>query len=74
MKRNRREQNQRLYAAGIVAATLININRKKGARAVDPSEFVPGMTKGGPQTPDALRSKVEKLNALFGGRDLRKKG
>lgn len=56
--------------AGIIAAIIANIYRKKGAKPFKPSDFMPKYRKQGPE--DHLKI-IEGINALMGGEDLRKK-
>lgn len=60
--------------AGIVAATVANVNRAKGTPAAKPTDFMPQFDAVEPEgpDPDLLLHKIELLNAAFGGRDLRK--
>lgn len=68
---------------GVVCATLCNINRneEKQPRPFMPSDFVPGRAKKpGPRTVEekrqamnAMRAKIEMLNAALGGIDKRKR-
>lgn len=55
----RREANLR---AGLIAATICNVNRKKGTRAFVPEDFVVG-AKGGPR-PEDYMSPAEGRRAL----------
>lgn len=56
--------------AGIVAATIANVNRGKRARRYKPEEFVPNYgAKSTPQTWQDQLAIVEQLNRALGGRD-----
>ena len=69
------------WRGGLVAATVANSVRdaKKRPQAFEPTEFMPAATRPTAEelveasrpSPDEMRRKVERLNALFGGRDLR---
>lgn len=64
---------------GLVAATIVNVRRKRGRRAVKPIEMYPSwdqeFLKAHParQTWQAQLSIVEMLNVAYGGKDLRRK-
>lgn len=62
---------------GLVAATIVNVNRKRGRRAVKPNEMYPPWDKQFVKRHPAKQpwqqqlAIVEMLNAAMGGRDLR---
>lgn len=54
--------------AGIIAATVNNVNRKKGARPATPAKFVPEWGKGlRRQEPDEMFRQVAAFNRFAGG-------
>ena len=61
--------------AGIVAATVANVNRdaKKQKKPYSAQDFMPkfkgGAGEKGPKTPEQLRRKWEMVVAAFGGQD-----
>lgn len=59
--------------AGIVAATVANAHRKRGARALRPADFMPRWEaeQGRPQTPEEQIGLAAMITAALGGRDLR---
>lgn len=60
--------------AGIVASTIVNVNRAQGTPPVKPADFMPKFEEQvEPAGPDweTLLQKVEMLNAAYGGQDLR---
>ncbi|MCI0632524.1 MAG: hypothetical protein L0206_01180 [Actinobacteria bacterium] len=58
--------------AGIIAATIANVNRGKKGRRYKPGDFVPNWSPKPAATSweDQLRA-VEQMNRALGGRDLR---
>lgn len=62
---------------GLVAATVVNVNRKRGRRAIKPIEMYPPYDKAflkahpGKQTWQDQLSIVEMLNVAYRGKDLR---
>lgn len=59
---------------GTIASILHNVYRAKGQRtltAEDFNPFKPRLTKVRAKTSDDLLKKVEMLNFMFGGKDLR---
>lgn len=61
---------------GIVAATVANVHRAHGERALKAEDFMPDFeaeaeAEDQPEDWERLLSRVEMLNAAFGGRDLR---
>lgn len=52
---------------GIVAAVIVNVNRKKGARPIMPSDFFPSLAprKSGRMSPADMKATIL---AAFGGR------
>jgi hypothetical protein len=58
--------------AAIVAATIANVNRKKGKAPYKVRDFMPVFERRRQTWQEQLRV-VEMLNMAFGGRDLRKK-
>lgn len=62
--------------AAIVASTIANANRdpKKKRQPYEPADFMPQFEEKKALSPEDLKAKVEVLNALFGGRDLRGNG
>ena len=59
--------------AGIIASVFANANRKKGKKAFEIKDFMLQFTRKEKKTDQQLLSKVEMLNAAFGGMDLRNK-
>ena len=57
------------YRAALVAATICNVNRRKGKKAYKVKDFMPKYGEGGKETatPDELKMKVQMINAMFGG-------
>lgn len=55
-ERRREEHRAAQYRAGIVAATIANVHKKRGARASQPHDFLP-------EEPKALAP--EQMRALF---------
>lgn len=60
------------HRAGIVAATIANVFKKKSATNITPADFFPEFNPGRQNWQEQLEI-VEMLNAAFGGRDLRVK-
>ena len=58
---------------GIVASILANVNRKKGARASKPKDFMPEFYKRKKKEMDwqAQLAHIETINQLMGGKDNR---
>lgn len=56
--------------AGIVASTVANANRTKG-KAYKPQDFMPKFERRGPRSWQEMMATVERMNALFGGKDER---
>lgn len=56
---------------GTVAATLVNVHLKKGARPYNWQDFFPPLAEQ--KTAEEMLRVVEQLNAFYGGRDLREK-
>lgn len=57
--------------AGIVAATVYNVNRGKKARAKRPEDFIPTWdphAERAEQTPDDHLRLVQQINAAMGGK------
>jgi len=65
------ERELKDFRVGIVASTIANCNRKKGAKAFKPIDFMP---KYGQQTqsPDQMMLMAKTLNAAFGGKVVKK--
>jgi hypothetical protein len=59
-----------LLGHGIVAATLANVNRKKGTRAFKPADFMPKFDAQA-QTVEEQMQFAAMLTAAMGGQDLR---
>lgn len=57
--------------AGIIASTVANVNRAKG-KAYQPQDFMPKFGRRGARSWQELMAAVERMNALFGGRDERR--
>jgi len=57
-----------LYGHGIVASTLANIHRKKGAKATNPEDFIPKHRENDIEQTIGF---VASLNQTVGGKDLR---
>lgn len=59
--------------AGIIAATVANAHRdkKKKARPYQAKDFTPRFGQRRERSPETLLQKVEMINALLGGKDLR---
>lgn len=58
---------------GIVSSTIANVNRGKG-KSFTPQDFIPQFNKETPkkQSVETQLAIVEQMNAMFGGKDLRK--
>lgn len=59
---------------GILASVIANVNRdpKRRAQPYEPKDFLPRFEEEEPEENQAkMLQKVEMLNVLFGGRDLR---
>ena len=65
------EQERRDHRAGIVAATIANVNRRKNSKAYSPADFVPQRRQPRPLDADEQVALVVALNRAFGGEDLR---
>jgi len=57
--------------AGTVAATMANTSRRKGRRPYKPADFMPRFGPREDQGWEEQLSLVERLNAAFGGVDMR---
>lgn len=57
---------------GIVAATLANLNRKKGAQPYKPEDFMPKFKETRPQTIEEMIQIASLMTAAMGGEDRRK--
>jgi hypothetical protein len=53
--------------AGIVAATIANVNRGKSSRHFKPADFMPQWDRPGARTPEAMRSLMIALTRQLGG-------
>jgi hypothetical protein len=62
--------------AAIVASTIANVNRKKGAKPFGPQDFMPQFDEREKeeQSPEDILKAAEMLNAAFGGEDKRNAG
>lgn len=60
------------HRAGVIAATIANIFKKKSAKRIKPADFFPDYAPRRQDWQTQLQV-VEMLNAAFGGRDLRNK-
>jgi hypothetical protein len=59
--------------AGIIAATVANVNRAKGKRAYRPDEFIPRFDRPRATTPQQMANFLKALTLRLGGR-IRKGG
>ena len=57
----------------ITASTVANVNREKGKKAYEVSDFMPTMGKKEPQTPAEMIQFAEMFTIALGGKDLRDK-
>lgn len=55
------------YQAGVIAATIANVNRKKNSRKYRPADFIPRWMREAAKTPEQMRTKLIELTRLFGG-------
>jgi hypothetical protein len=55
-------------AAGIVAATVANVNRGKGKRSYKPADFMPKFDRIRHSGADAMRKALKVLTAKLGGK------
>lgn len=62
------------HQAGVIAATIANVNRKKNARKFSPRDFIPRWMRQGARTPEQMRMKLIELTHLFGGKVLDEDG
>jgi hypothetical protein len=53
------------HRAGVISATIANVNRRKGAAPFRPSDFFPSRIRALAQ---ASMSVVDRVKAIFGGR------
>lgn len=60
-----RRERSAYWRAGLVTATLININRSKGQRRVRPEDFVP--KRRSPQTPQQMAAILTAYTRALGG-------
>jgi hypothetical protein len=50
-----------MYANAVTAATVANVNRKKGSKAVTPADFMPKEETGGQKTTDIFGTLKKRL-------------
>lgn len=77
IKRWQDEQERLDFRAGVIAATIANVNRdpKRQRQAFEPRDFMPRLHREPPPKPMSVEQSVQYvaiLNAAFGGVDLRK--
>lgn len=59
------------YRAGVIAATVANAHRRKGARAMKPGDFMPKFGRRRRQSVDEMIKIAEEITKAMGGQDLR---
>ena len=68
MERLRERERVHNYRAGLPAAMTINVNRKKGAKAVDPLDFFGGRPRSKISNVESIRGAFRTLAANYRGR------
>ena len=68
------QQEREDFRAGVIAATIGNVNRKKGKKAFKPTDFMPRSTRKERKRQNWKQQLgfVEALTQALGGKDLRK--
>jgi len=68
------EQDIQFLNSGIIASTIANVSlTKKRSRRFQPKDFIPERPKTYAQAGRHQVATIERLNAMFGGKDLRGK-
>jgi hypothetical protein len=62
MERKAEEEDRHLLGSALVAAVIVNVNRVKGARIVQPSDFIIKRKRPGEEEP---RMTVQEAEAMF---------
>lgn len=62
-----RRERADYWRAGLITATLINVNRRKGARAAKPEDFVPNPRRRTQQTAAQMAAMLKAATIAMGG-------
>lgn len=55
------------WRSGLITATVLNVNRKKGSKAAKPEDFVPKKRRSTTQTPKQMANQLRALTLAMGG-------